>query len=215
ALALAAERVAGPGAAVWTEDPGHPFERNVLRALGLNPIPVPVDAQGLDVEAGRRSAPQARLAVVSPSHQYPLGVTMDMTRRKALLEWSDATGAWIIENELDGDYRYASRPLAPLYALARSSRVVYLGSLSKPLAPGLRINYLVMSGDLLRRVEVPCGTFAPLLTQLILARFSSTGRMASHMRRMRILYAERRAALVDALRAECAGLLDLDDLPEA
>lgn len=214
-LAFAAERLAGPGAAVWTEEPGHPFERNVLRALGLNPIPVPVDAQGLDVEAGRRSAPQARLAVVSPSHQYPLGVTMDMTRRKALLEWSDATGAWIIENELDGDYRYASRPLAPLYALARSSRVVYLGSLSKPLAPGLRINYLVMSGDLLRRVEVPCGTFAPLLTQLILARFSSTGRMASHMRRMRILYAERRAALVDALRAECAGLLDLDDLPEA
>jgi GntR family transcriptional regulator/MocR family aminotransferase len=213
-LEFAAEQLAPAGATVWTEEPGHPFERNVLRGLGLNPVPVPVDAQGLDVEAGRRVAPHARLAVVSPSHQYPLGVTMGMARRTALIEWSEATGAWILENELDGDYRYTSRPLTPLYALSRSSRVIYLGSLSKPLAPGLRINYLVVPDDLIGSVEVPCGTFAPMLAQLILARFSSTGRMASHMRKMRLLYAKRRALLVEALRAECAGLLDLDNLPE-
>jgi GntR family transcriptional regulator/MocR family aminotransferase len=214
-VAFAAERVTFPGASVWTEEPGHPFERNLLRALGFNPVPVPVDSYGLDVAQGLRRAPQARLALVSPSHQYPLGVTMDMARRKALIEWSDTTGAWILENEIDGDYRYTSRPLTPLYALSRSSRVIYCGSLSKPLAPGLRVNYLVMPEDLIGSLEVPCGTFTPMLTQLILARFSSTGRMASHMRKMRVLYAKRRALLADALRSECAGLLDVGDLPEA
>jgi GntR family transcriptional regulator/MocR family aminotransferase len=213
-MAFAARQVASPGAEVWFEDPGYPFQYPMLADLGLQPVPVPVDAEGLDVSAGQWLAPRARLALVFPSHQYPLGVTMSMERRKSLIAWAEANGAWILENEIDGDYRYASRPLTPLHALARD-RVIYCGSMSKPLAPGLRINYLVMPETLLGKLTMLRTTLAPMLTQLVLARFSASGQMASHMRKMRLLYGRRRALLVEALRKEADGLLDLDDLPEA
>lgn len=213
-VGFAAERVAAPGSAVWVEEPTYPFVHKLMPALGFKPVLVPVDGAGLNVPEGIRRAPHAGLVLVAPSHQYPLGVTMDMPRRTALVEWAHESGAWILENEIDADYRYISRPLKPLYALARAPRVIYCGSLSKPLAPGLRVNYLLVPESLVGSCR-QSASLTPMLTQLVLARFSATGRMASHMRKMRVLHAKRRTLLFDALRNECAGLLDVDNLPEA
>src|SRR5690606_15312588 len=134
---------------------------------------------------------------------YPTGATLSLARRRALVEWCESTGAWILENEIDGDYRYVPNPLTPIHALSRQDRVFYCGSLSKPLAPGLRTNYLVVPAQLV-----------PLLTQLVLARFNSEGHMALHMRRMRRLYARRRAVLLEALRECAAEYLDVPHVPE-
>lgn len=213
-LRFAAERVAARGSTVWIEEPNYAFVHRLMPALGFKSAFVPVDGAGLDVVEGKRRAPHASVVLVAPSHQYPLGVTMDMARRTALVEWAHESGAWILENEIDADYRYVSRPLTPLYALARSPRVIYCGSLSKPLAPGLRVNYLVVPESLVGRCK-QSASLTPMLTQLVLARFSATGRMASHLRKMRVLHAKRRTLLFDALRSECAGLLDVDSLPEA
>jgi GntR family transcriptional regulator/MocR family aminotransferase len=165
------------------------------------------------VADGLRRAPRARLAIVSPTHQYPTGATLSLARREALVEWCEATGGWILENEIDGDYRYAPHPITPVFALSRQRRVFYCGSLSKPLAPGLRTNYLVVPVDLVRNLVLRT-TLVPMLTQLVLARFNSAGHMAMHMRRMRMLYARRRGVLLDALRQEAAEYLEMPQVPE-
>ena len=121
--------------------------------------------------------------------------------------------AWILENEIDGDYRYSPRPLAPIYTLSRAQRVFYCGSLSKPLAPGLRTNYLVVPDSLMDGLALRT-TLVPMLTQLVLARFNAAGHLALHMRRMRTLYARRRNVLLDALRAQVAEFLDVPRVPE-
>jgi GntR family transcriptional regulator/MocR family aminotransferase len=213
-IAFAAGQVTARGDTAWFENPGYPFLRHVLRGIGLNPVPIAVDEHGLNVADGMRSAPDARLAMVSPTHQYPLGVSMSLERRLEVVDWSRKTGAWILENEIDGDYRYSSRPPATLFQLAEAERVIYCGSLSKPLAPGLRVNYLVAPESIVGSLNIR-STLVPLLTQLVLARFNSEGYLASHMNKMRGLYARRRALLLDALRTEAAGLLDIDSVPEA
>lgn len=213
-IGFAAQRVAPAGSTVWIEEPTYTFVHRLVPALGLKPAFIPVDGAGLDVAEGMRRAPDARLVLVSPSHQYPLGVTLDMTRRAALVDWAHESDAWILENEIDADYRYVSRPLKPLYSLAGSSHVIYCGSLSKPLAPGLRVNYLLVPESHVGSCR-QSASLTPMLTQLVLARFSATGRMASHMRKMRLVHVTRRTLLLDALRSECADLLDVDDPPEA
>lgn len=206
-------QVASPGEQAWVEDPCGAYLRSLPRQAGLVPVPVPVDQDGLDVAQGLRDAPAARIAIVSPTHQYPTGVTMSMARRQALVQWSEASGAWILESEIDGDYRYTPRPLAPLYSLSKARRVFYCGSLSKPLAPGLRTNYLVVPAGLMERVSLRA-TLVPMLTQLVLARFNSDGHLALHMRKMRTLYARRRTALLEALRAQAAEYLTVPRVPE-
>src|SRR6185295_9963076 len=114
-IELAARALARPGERAWTEEPGYPLGRAALLSAGLELAAVPIDAEGLDVGAGVRAAAGARLALVSPSHQYPLGALMSLRRRLALLDWADSADAWIIEDDYDGEYRYAGRPLAPLY----------------------------------------------------------------------------------------------------
>jgi GntR family transcriptional regulator/MocR family aminotransferase len=213
-VSFAASQVTGRDDAVWFENPGYPFLRHVLRGIGLAPVPVAVDEQGMSVADGLRQAPAARLVVVSPTAQYPLGVTMSLERRRELIEWSQRTQSWIFENEIDGDYRYTANPVASIYSLAGSRHVIYCGSLSKPLAPGLRVNYLVAPMSLVGTLAVRT-TLVPKLTQLVLARFNSEGFLASHMNKMRRLYAKRRALLLDTLRTEAAGLLDVDSIPAA
>ncbi len=215
---LAARAVAIPGEACWYEEPGYPIGRAALEAAGIDVAPVPVDADGLDVAAGRAAAPAARLALVAPAHQYPLGSTMTLARRLALLDWAEQAGAWIIEDDYDGEFRHGGRPLAPLHALDGGRRVFHLGTFSKSLAPGLRLGYLVVPEPLIGRIttlKAAADRGAPGLDQRVLAAFIGEGRFAAHLRRMRLLYAERQRCLKAALSATAAGLLDPGEVPEA
>jgi GntR family transcriptional regulator / MocR family aminotransferase len=212
-LEFVLRQVATAGDKLLVEEPCCPYMRNMPRKAGLVPVPIQVDRDGLEVEEALRRAPDARLAIVSPTHQYPTGATLSLARRQALVDWSESTGAWIVESEIDGDYRYAPQPLAPLFALSHTQRVFYCGSLSKPLAPGLRVNYLVVPRSLIGNLSMS-PTLVPMLTQLVLARFNANGHLAAHMRRMRTLYARRRSVLLKALSEQTAKYLTILGVPE-
>ncbi|HEY9230968.1 MAG TPA: PLP-dependent aminotransferase family protein [Blastocatellia bacterium] len=212
ALDLTARLMLDAGDAAWIEDPGYLGTRAALLAAGARVIPVPVDDEGLDVQAGERLAPAARLVYVSPSHQYPLGVTMSLARRLALLEWARAAGAWVIEDDYDSEYRYAHRPLAALQGLDKDGRVIYLGTFSKVMFPSLRIGYVVVPVDLVDAFVAARGVlsrFTPSIDQAALADFIHEGHFTRHIRRMRTLYAERQNLLVEAARRELAGLIEV------
>jgi GntR family transcriptional regulator/MocR family aminotransferase len=197
---------------VWMEEPGFPGIRAVLSAADLSLVPVPVDDQGLDVAAGAAAAPHARLACVAPSHQYPLGVVMSLARRLDLLAWARDAGAWIIEDDYDSEYRYAGRPLAAMQGLDRDGRVIYVGSFSKVLFPGLRLGYLVVPPalvDAFRAARATLDDHAPMTPQPALADFIAEGHFAAHLRRMRRLYASRQQALLAAASRHLGDLLDL------
>jgi GntR family transcriptional regulator/MocR family aminotransferase len=203
AIEIAARVLVDPGLPVWIEEPGYGGARDALTMAGARLVPVPVDHEGLDVAAGTRACPDARAAVVTPSHQYPLGATMSATRRLQLLDWAQARGAWIIEDDYDSEYRYESQPIAALQGLDRDARVVYVGTFSKVLFPALRVGYLVVPPDLVDRfcaVREAIDICPGGLVAGPLAEFISEGHFARHLRRTGQLYRERRTALVEALR---------------
>ncbi len=147
---------------------------------------------------------------VTPSHQYPLGVTMSAPRRLQLLEWARRSGAWVLEDDYDSEYRYESLPVSALQGLDRDSRVVYIGTFSKVLFPALRVGYLVVPKDLVRRfaaVRETMDIFPATFNQAVLADFIEEGHFARHLRRMRQLYRERRTVLAKSLRDELGGVL--------
>jgi len=165
-------------------------------------VPIPVDREGFDTNVAINRSPPARLAVVTPAHQCPLGVTLSLPRRIELLAWAAKTGAWIIEDDYDSEFRYRGRPLPALKSLDDAGRVFYAGSFSKVLSPGLRLGYLVVPPSELNRFYRGAELIAPsssLLDQMVVADFMIEGHFARHLKRMRQLYAERRAALVSAL----------------
>jgi GntR family transcriptional regulator/MocR family aminotransferase len=212
AVDLAARVLLDPGDTAWMEDPGYPGARGALVAAGIHLAPVPVDAEGLDVRGGARRAPGARLVYVTPSHQYPLGVTMSLHRRLALLEWASTSGAWILEDDYDSEYRYAGRPLAALQGLDTAGRVIYAGTFSKVLFPALRLGYLVAPPELVDAFVASralADRHSPSVTQAALADFIDGGHFARHIRRTRALYAERQAALVRSARRTLGGLLEV------
>ena len=200
AVELAGKVLADPGDHAWVEMPGYQPVQHCLRAAGLQVVPVPVDAQGLDVAAGRLLEPRARLAYVTPAHQYPLGVEMSLARRKALLDWALEQDAYIIEDDYDGDYRYEGRPIASLQGMDGSGRVIYVGSFNKILFPGLRIAYAIVPEPLVAAFvdakHVADGHTA-LLTQGVLAAFIHEGHLARHLRKTRAIYDERRLAFLE------------------
>ena len=212
ALDVAARVLLDPSDQVWVEDPGYGGARGAFIAAGAQVVPVPVTSAGLDVEAGRALAPAARLAYVTPSHQFPLGVAMPLGRRLALLEWARSADAWIVEDDYDSEYRYANRPLAALQGLDDDGRVVYIGSFSKVLFPGLRLGYLVVPKDLVAACAAAralVDRHPPTLDQVVLADFIAEHHFERHLHRMRALYAERQAALVAAAQQHLAGLLEV------
>ena len=148
ALDLSTRVLLDSGARVWIEDPGYWLARHVLRGAGCRAIPVPFDAEGLNVAEGINRCRMGRAAFVAPSHQFPLGVTMSAARRLQLLEWAHAVGAWIVEDDYDSEYRYDSMPIASLQGLDRGSRVIYIGTFTKVLFPSLRLGYIVIPKDL-------------------------------------------------------------------
>lgn len=211
-LDIAARVLLDEGDVAWLEDPGYLGARGALRGAGARLVPVPVDAEGLDLAAGAARAPAPRLIYVTPSHQYPLGVTMSLARRLALLEWAGQVGAWILEDDYDSEYRYAGRPLAALQGLDREGRVIYLGTFSKVLCPALRLGYLVAPPrlvDAFIAARALADRHSPGVEQAALADFIAEGHFARHIRRTRALYAARQAALVDAARRELTGLLEV------
>lgn len=202
---------------VWMEDPGYPGARTVLERVGARLTFVPVNAHGLDVAAGKELAPRARLAYVTPSHQFPLGVTMKLEQRLALLQWAQEADAWILEDDYDSEYRFSAHPVEALQGLDRANRTIYLGSFSKVLFPSLRLGYMVVPAALVKfctaaqRFQT---THPPILEQMALADFLAQGHFARHQRRMRTLYATRREALLTAISQECGPLLTAQP-PEA
>jgi GntR family transcriptional regulator/MocR family aminotransferase len=213
ALDLAARVLLDPGDAAWIEDPGFPGARAALEGAGARLVPVPVDRDGLEVREGERAAPAARMAYVTPSYQYPLGVTMSLPRRLALLDWARRAGAWLLEDDYDSEFRYDGRPLAALAGLDRAGHVIYLGTFSKVLFPALRLGYLVVPEAVVEafvRARALAGRHAPTLEQAVLADFIAEGHFSRHIRAMRALYMERQARFIAAACEELAGQLALE-----
>ena len=197
ALALVARVLLRTGDPVWVEDPGYHLARQALEAAGATLVPVRVDRDGMRVAAGVVAAPRARLAVVTPTHQSPLGVALSLPRRLALLAWAAEAGAWVLEDDYDSEFRYTGHPLPALKSLDRGGRVLYAGSFSKVLFPALRLGYLVVPDELAEafaRASRLWSLGLPSLEQRVVAAFMAEGHFARHLRRMRSLYAARRQA---------------------
>jgi GntR family transcriptional regulator / MocR family aminotransferase len=211
-LQFVAQALLDPGDKVWLEEPGYPGARQAFAQAGARLTPVRVDGEGLDVGFGMRRAADARLAYITPSHQFPLGMTLSATRRMALLDWAERSDAWIVEDDYDSEYRFAGRPLAALQGSDPGARVIYVGSFSKVMFPALRLGYVVVPPDLLdafRVIRDATDTFTATLQQAALCDFIREGHFARHLRRMRQLYGERYAALTQAIRKELPDILEV------
>jgi GntR family transcriptional regulator/MocR family aminotransferase len=209
---LVARLLFDPGDAVWIEDPGYLGIRGAMLGAGARVIPVPVDDEGLVVREGIARCPDARMVYVAPSHQFPMGVTMSLPRRLALLDWLSRAGAWVIEDDYDSEYRYSGRPIAALQGLDFTGRVIYIGTFSKVLFPSLRLGYLVLPPDLVEAfiaARALVDRHSPLIDQAVLTDFITEGHFSRHIRRMRALYGERQEVLLEAARQELAGALEL------
>jgi len=196
---------------VWMENPGYPGAVAAFRAVGATICPVAVDSEGLNLEAGKK-LPKPRLVYVTPAHQFPLGVTMSLRRRLALLEWAGKTGTIIFEDDYDSEYRYSGRPIPALQGFDRSQSVIFAGSFTDVLFPALRLGYMVLpSGlvDIFAAAEAVSTHHPPLIDQATLCDFIREGHFARHVRRMRELYAERLSVLLKSAKEELAGLLEI------
>ncbi len=203
ALDICAHVLTDPGDSVWIEEPGYEPLRRILAMADCRPVAVRVDGEGLVVAAGFKQSPQARAAFVTPSHQFPLGAVMTVSRRLQLLDWAHKANAWIVEDDYDSEYRYESMPIPSLQGLDRGSRVIYIGTFSKTLFPSLRLGYMVIPLDLVERfaaVRRARDICAPHFFQAALKEFIEQGHYARHIRRTRLLYKERRSTLVEALQ---------------
>lgn len=201
-----------PGDPVWFENPGAIGARNSLLSSGARLIPVPVDDQGIDVAAGLRAEPNFRLAFVTPSHQHPLGAVMSLQRRLDLLRAAEESDAWIVEDDYDGEFYYSGHPPPTLKSVDTVGRVIYVGTFSKSLFPGLRIAFMVVTGPLAEvfgRIAGATLQGAPTVLQEVVANFIAEGHFASHIRRMRKIYMERHEVLIEAAAQRLAGALDI------
>jgi GntR family transcriptional regulator / MocR family aminotransferase len=220
ALEISARVLLDPGNRVWVEEPGYRLGRIVFALAGCDLVPVPVDGEGLDVSAGiklgrklgSKSSRKARAALVTPSHQFPLGVTMSASRRLQLLEWAQSSGSWVIEDDYDSEYRYGSMPIASLQGLDGNGRVIYIGTFSKVVFPSLRLGYIVIPADLVERflaVRRALDLCPPTFSQEVLADFIAEGHFARHIRRMRVLYGQRRSVLVESIQQELGAVVEV------
>src|SRR5689334_2118024 len=212
ALEIIARVILEAGNAAWIEDPGFLGARAALTAAGAQLIPVPVDADGLNLPAGIARCAEPRLIYVTPSHQYPLGMTLSLSRRLELLRIAGKAGAWIVEDDYDSEFRYLGQPLAALQGLDTEQRVIYVGTFSKVLFPSVRLGYIIAPTDLVEafvHARSVGGHQSQTLDQAVLADFISAGHFARHIRKMRKLYAERQQVLLKAARSELNGLLEL------
>lgn len=213
ALDLTARIFITPGDTVLTEDPCYLEARGAFEAAGANIVPVPVDGEGIDIGNAAAAGARAKLVYVTPSHQYPLGVTMSLSRRLALIEWARETGAWIVEDDYNSEFRYSGRPLASLQGLDPAGRVIYVGTFSKTIFPSLRLGCLVVPEELVdvfTAARALNDVHSSLIDQAVLAEFIAEGHFGRHVRRMRTLYESRQQVLVEECSGQLGGLLEVE-----
>jgi GntR family transcriptional regulator / MocR family aminotransferase len=207
AIDLVARVLLEPGDQVAVEDPGYVPARRLFGVLGAKVVGVPVDDQGLIVD---QLPPSARIVYVTPSHQYPLGMTMSMPRRRALLRWAEQHDAAVIEDDYDTEFRYVDRPLEPLQALDTNGRVVYVGSFSKSFSPSVRLGFTVVPSSLIEpmlAIRQLIDWHPPAAMQIALTGFIEDGLLDKHIRRSRRVYADRHHIVTAALAGPLAGQL--------
>lgn len=212
ALDLLSRVLLKPGEGIWVEDPGYFGATIAFDNAGARVAPVPVDEQGLSVCAGRKLFRHAKGAYVTPAHQFPLGMTMTLARRMELLEWAAQTGAFIIEDDYDSEYRLEGKPVAALQSLDRNSNVIFTGSFNKLLFPGLRIGYIVLPESLVDCVlayRFRTDFRNTCFDQAVLCDFVADGHLGRHLRRMRELYGGRLEALMAGGERYLKGLLTI------
>ena len=212
ALDLCARLLLDPGDSAWIEEPGYAGARAALLGAGACLEPVPVDADGLDVAAGEARCPGARLAYITPSCQFPLGATLSLERRLLLLDWAERTGAFVIEDDYDSEYRYRGRPIAAVQGVDANGRVTYVGTFSKTMFPALRVGYLIAPEGLeaaFAHAVRNTGQTVPQPVQGALAEFIETGHYGRHVHRMRALYSKRQALLFALVREHLPRVLEL------
>lgn len=213
-LALTVGTLLQSGDCAWIEDPCHLATQAVLERLAVTMAPIPVDEEGIAVSVGCSSAPAARLAIVTPSHQAPLCVSMTVSRRLALLEWAARAKAWVFEDDYDGEFHYAGPTLPALKSLDSRDRVIYAGSFSKALFPALSMGYIVVPDAIAplfeKAVRAGAGGSGARLAQIVVADFLTQGHFARHLKKMRSLYARRRTWLADALHAAFSERIQID-----
>jgi GntR family transcriptional regulator/MocR family aminotransferase len=211
-LDLLARVLIDQGDTVWIEEPGYIGARSAFIAAGARLVPVPVDRFGLNVEAGKALDAKPRLIFVSPSRQYPLGITMSMERRAELLAFAEKAGAWVIEDDYDSEFRYRGSPLPAVQSMDRSQCVIYLGTFSKSLLPSFRLGYMVVPAQLAEAVANAKGVIdrhPPILEQITLQEFIKSGQFAAHVRRMRQLYEGRQRLLIAEIESKTNGILQI------
>ena len=210
-LRLCVEALLQQGDAVWMEDPGYPAARRTLARAGLKVVPIPVDAEGIDVAAGERRAVVAKAAYITPTHQFPTGVTMTMARRTALVDWARSSKAWLLEDDYDSEFRYGGPPLTALAGIGGGDRVIYFGTFSKLLGAGLRLAYMVVPSAVLEAVIAAReghDRFPPSFLAGAVADLMADGFLADHTRRMRRHYRAARDTVVSALEDSAGNILD-------
>ncbi|HEX8141356.1 MAG TPA: PLP-dependent aminotransferase family protein [Pyrinomonadaceae bacterium] len=212
ALDLTARVLLDPGDVAWVEDPCYPGAYNALLSAGAKVVSVSIDKEGFDLAGGLRQSKRTRLAYLTPSHQFPLGVTMSLSRRLSLLEWAKRSDAFIVEDDYNSEFRYSGRPLSSLQGLDTDGRVIYIGTFSKTIFPSLRLGCIVVPKDLVKvfiAARALIDRHSPSLDQAVLADFINEGHFARHIRRMRSLYEERQKTFVAAAKRELKGLLEV------
>jgi GntR family transcriptional regulator/MocR family aminotransferase len=212
AVSLSAWILLNPGDGVMIEDPGFIAMRDMLAGFGARLINVPVDHRGMDVSAGIKVEPDARMVLLAPSHQYPLGVTLSLARRLELLAWAKHVKGWIIEDDYDSEFRFSGAPIAPMQTIDQNGRVIYVGTFSKVMFPSLRVGYLVVPPALVDAYGAAVHLLTrgvSTLTQAALAEFIDKDHFSKHIRRMRLIYAERHEAMTEALHKDLDGLINV------
>jgi GntR family transcriptional regulator / MocR family aminotransferase len=200
---------------IWMEDPGYFGASIAFGNVGAKIIPVPVDEEGLSVSAGKKSCPHAKGVYVTPAHQFPMGVSMSLERRLALLNWASNTGAFVIEDDYDSEYRFEGQPVPALQSLDNHSNVIFIGSFSKTLFPSLRMGYVVLPpslADYFLSFRYQTDFRNSNLDQAVLCDFIVNGHLARHLRRMRNLYAGRLSALIEGGKQHLGGVLELSNV---
>lgn len=207
ALVLISMLLLDPGDSVWIEEPGYRGAQTAFSAAGAKLAPIAVDGDGLCVEQALRDAPRARLVYVTPSHQYPLGTTLSLSRRLQLIEWARRADGWIVEDDYDSEFHYDARPIAAIHGMSRQDRVLYIGTFSKVMYPGLRLAYLVVPKPLVApfvTARSHVDGHSSQLLQAVLADFMQDGHFMAHVRRMRELYRARKDIFLDEMQRHLA-----------